>query len=554
MTQQEEKEGIQPIRLASQDKTVDVATYHDDTIGRHIVLWEDILVVFSDALYLQHNDKTLPFLKGPDLEALDPLRIAAVPGTILDVVVTEVPAKETPTGALVATRNPMFGLEEAAMDNYSHIDRPNASAPGPQLVPDATTDQPVFEVREEQPDMIDIRRAPHVNTEEFEQSISQTGLIAAATQASVEDKDEDGGEDILEKIERLKDDAEEGSIDAQMELATIYANGQGVPQDYREASVWYFEAVKAGHIGARVKMGWLYENGLGVIQDYQMALEFYQKAAEHNDPEGQTCIGDINYYGRGWPVDYYTAMYFYTRAAAEHYGPAQMKVADMYITGTGIPQNYEAASIWIYMAVKDGYPEGQVLYGRWHEEGIYVSKNESKALELYLKAAEQGNADGQCCVGSMYERGLGGAPQDYPKAIEWYFKAVKQDNPAAQTKLGLLYEKGLGVPQDYSTAMEWYINAANQGYAAAQSQIGSLFERGLGVPQDHAKASEWYQKAAKKENKVAEESVRPILKSDHIDLPPKQPRQQTQTQQRKEKKKWLLGNAIKKLFRSNGRA
>ncbi|KAF9125972.1 hypothetical protein BGW39_007022 [Mortierella sp. 14UC] len=189
----------------------------------------------SGTLHLQHNDKTLPFLMGPDLKALDPLRIAAVPGAILDVVVREALVEESPFGALAVKRNPVYGLEEVAMDNYSHIDRPNTSAPGPQFLLDDTTIQPENAIKEE---------------------------------------DEEGGDDILEKIERLKDLAEKGSIDAQMELATIYANGQGVPQNYSEAGVWYFEAVKAGHIGARVKMGWLYENGLGVKQNYQMALKF----------------------------------------------------------------------------------------------------------------------------------------------------------------------------------------------------------------------------------------------------------------------------------------
>jgi hypothetical protein len=40
---------------------------HLDASGKEVVLWEDILMAFKDALHVRHDLKILPFLKGSDL-------------------------------------------------------------------------------------------------------------------------------------------------------------------------------------------------------------------------------------------------------------------------------------------------------------------------------------------------------------------------------------------------------------------------------------------------------------------------------------------------------
>lgn len=68
---EEQEQGVQAIRSLSQERTVNVIT-HYESVKKEIVLWEDVLVVFPDTLYLQHKSKALPFLKGPDLKAYVP--------------------------------------------------------------------------------------------------------------------------------------------------------------------------------------------------------------------------------------------------------------------------------------------------------------------------------------------------------------------------------------------------------------------------------------------------------------------------------------------------
>ncbi|KAG0284506.1 hypothetical protein BGZ97_008161, partial [Linnemannia gamsii] len=76
--------------------TIQIVCHHDASYAKNIILWDDIKTVFGNALYVRSRDFALPFLKGPDFKNLDPLRIAAIPGVTLDVVVTEVAVVASP--------------------------------------------------------------------------------------------------------------------------------------------------------------------------------------------------------------------------------------------------------------------------------------------------------------------------------------------------------------------------------------------------------------------------------------------------------------------------
>jgi len=62
--------------------------------------------------------------------------------------------------------------------------------------------------------------------------------------------------------------AEQGDDHAQNNLGIMYANGQGVPQDYKAAVRWYTLAAEQGHAAAQFNLGVMYNNGQGVLQDY----------------------------------------------------------------------------------------------------------------------------------------------------------------------------------------------------------------------------------------------------------------------------------------------
>lgn len=61
--------------------------------------------------------------------------------------------------------------------------------------------------------------------------------------------------------------AENGDVNAQYHLGSMYFDGRGVKTDYIEAMKWLHMSADRGHAGAQNRLGLMYENGLGVAPD-----------------------------------------------------------------------------------------------------------------------------------------------------------------------------------------------------------------------------------------------------------------------------------------------
>jgi hypothetical protein len=62
----------------------------------------------------------------------------------------------------------------------------------------------------------------------------------------------------------------------------MYDNGQGVPQDYKQALQWYQRAAEQGHASAQYNLGVMYVKGKGVPKDYVLAYMWINLAAAQN--------------------------------------------------------------------------------------------------------------------------------------------------------------------------------------------------------------------------------------------------------------------------------
>lgn len=68
----EEEEAVQPVHLPSKNKTVNIVIHHDTSTKKDILLWDDTLMVFPNALNLQHQSRAVPFLKDDNLNTYVP--------------------------------------------------------------------------------------------------------------------------------------------------------------------------------------------------------------------------------------------------------------------------------------------------------------------------------------------------------------------------------------------------------------------------------------------------------------------------------------------------
>lgn len=108
--------------------------------------------------------------------------------------------------------------------------------------------------------------------------------------------------------------AEQGSKEAQRDLAIMYEQGREVPLDHGEAAKWY------------------------------------RRAAEQGDLESQFQLGMKCRKGRGVPVDFREAEMWLRRAAERGYGRAQMGLGVLYARGEGVPNDSLEAYVWFRRA------------------------------------------------------------------------------------------------------------------------------------------------------------------------------------------------------------
>lgn len=82
-----------------------------------------------------------------------------------------------------------------------------------------------------------------------------------------------------------------GMVRAQIQLAMLYRDGDGGPQDKTEAARWFRKAAEQGDAAAQNEMGVLYWRGEGVDQDRVKAGTWFERAAASGSEDAETNLG-----------------------------------------------------------------------------------------------------------------------------------------------------------------------------------------------------------------------------------------------------------------------
>ncbi len=89
---------------------------------------------------------------------------------------------------------------------------------------------------------------------------------------------------LFEKAAKL------GHAPAQYNLATMYAAGDGIPQDDKRAFFWFGQAAIRGHAISMRRLGECFYRGTGCLKDNEKAVEWIRAAAEAGDVPAQLMI------------------------------------------------------------------------------------------------------------------------------------------------------------------------------------------------------------------------------------------------------------------------
>ena len=78
--------------------------------------------------------------------------------------------------------------------------------------------------------------------------------------------------------------ANKGNVKAQFDLAMMYASGNGVAKNEREAFKWFHKSARNGHTEAKYYMGLSFLQGRGVKKQLHLARYWFKQAAKAGHP------------------------------------------------------------------------------------------------------------------------------------------------------------------------------------------------------------------------------------------------------------------------------
>jgi hypothetical protein len=143
----------------------------------------------------------------------------------------------------------------------------------------------------------------------------------------------------------------QGDAKALNRLGTMYAHGQGVPQNFAQAVKWFRKAAAQGYEFPEINVVRVpTHSGKGVLQNDLKA----GKGHVSGYARAQNNLGDAYYFGRGVPQNYVKAVKWFRLAAAQEYTRAQYSLGAMYAHGQGVPKNCVLALKWFLIAKASG--------------------------------------------------------------------------------------------------------------------------------------------------------------------------------------------------------
>ena len=171
--------------------------------------------------------------------------------------------------------------------------------------------------------------------------------------------------------------------------------------DYEQAIRLWLPLAEQGHVNAQINLGVMYDNGNGVPQDSARAARWYRAAAHQGSVIAQYNLG-LFLAERGVAASREEdALYWMRQAAAQGYADAQYQLGLMYAEGIGGQAHIEDAPQWLYQAGLNYLSKDD---GDGAESAVSallaVASGERLARELETRLAAWSNPGSQSLTGT----------------------------------------------------------------------------------------------------------------------------------------------------------
>jgi TPR repeat protein len=111
--------------------------------------------------------------------------------------------------------------------------------------------------------------------------------------------------------------AEAGNAVAQLRLALMYDQGDGVKRSSKAAFGWYSRAAQQGEPESQNQLGLYLELGEGVAENWDLAARYFEASATQGWTKGQFSYARAFQFGIGVPQDRRQSIAWYHKAAAQ---------------------------------------------------------------------------------------------------------------------------------------------------------------------------------------------------------------------------------------------
>jgi len=156
-------------------------------------------------------------------------------------------------------------------------------------------------------------------------------------------------------------------VESALLLARIYAEGKGVPREWKQAEEWLSKAVEFGFVPALDILGQAYLTGQGTEKNVSRAIDCFKSAVDAG------------------------------------YIPAAYDLGKLYYIGAdGRNPDFKLAAAYLELAAKAGHPAALFAVGRMYERGEGVAADPEKAAAYYKKAAEMGDTNAEFALGALH--------------------------------------------------------------------------------------------------------------------------------------------------------
>jgi TPR repeat protein len=298
-------------------------------------------------------------------------------------------------------------------------------------------------------------------------------------------------------IPKLIEKGQTGDLPSQVLLWLAYFGGHGVPKDLQKGLPWLRKAAEQGSLESQFELSTVYEFGSGGVPvDHAESFKWALQAAKRGHMVAQHNVGGDYLQGQGVSKDLERARYWYTRAAEQGFAHSEWMLGRIYVEGIGVAPNREEALKWLSKSLAQGHSPTMTTLAEMFTDPNGIPQQPQLVFDLHRAAAQRGDQRSEFELGRFDYAGYLGAP-DYAEAMAWFQKAAAADYGPADQYLGEMYEEGKGVSADPEQARIHYGRAAGLGVSAAIQRLGEIHRDGTGVANDPVTACMWFTVGAK---------------------------------------------------------